>query len=80
MTNLDELRAEYVACVKILRAERAMRERVFGVAEPAKAAKKVGEIDRVLRLLETMKDLAKEELAQPEQPMLLDVPTKMIYP
>lgn len=58
----DELRAEYVACVKILRAEKAMRDRVFSRAEPSKAIAKVGEMDRVLRLLETMKNLAKTEL------------------
>lgn len=78
--TLDELRAEYTACVKILRAERAMRERVFGVAEPAKRDKKVGEIDRVIQLLESMKDLAKDQLAVPEQAQLLDVPPKRVYP
>ncbi len=77
--TLDELRTEYIACVKILRAERAMRQRAFGVAEPDKAARKVAEMDRVLSLLERMKDQLKADLAQPEQPRLIDVPVRHEY-
>lgn len=76
--TLDELRTEYVACVRILRQERKMRQRVFGVAEPDTAAAKVAEINRVLALLEWMKDQLKVELAQPEQGKLLDVPPKHV--
>lgn len=73
--TLEELREEYVACVKILQAEKRMRFRVFSQAEPAKMVQEVGEIDRVLRLLETLKDVAKEHVPS-QQPELFGEETE----
>jgi len=69
--TLEALREEYTACVRILKAERAMRDRVFGTAEPVRAVQKMAEIDRVLRLLEALKDIAKEHVPT-ERPSLFE--------
>lgn len=52
-------------------ALRAMRLVVFA-RDAAKRDAKVAEIDRCLTLLESMKDLAKVELQQTEQPSLFE--------
>lgn len=70
--NVDELKAVYVEAVKIVRAERRMRSYVFR-SNPDKLAEKLREMDRLLDILEQMKNAAKAEL---EQPKLLDVPYK----
>jgi hypothetical protein len=70
--NVDELRALYTEAVRIVRAERRMRSYVFR-DKPEVLEAKLREIDRLLDILEQLKDAAKAEL---EQAMLLDVPRK----
>ena len=61
-----ELRKRYTQAVKILRAERAMRERVFR-ADPVKRVAKVAEIEDVLATLAWIKDVLKASgLVEPE--------------
>lgn len=70
--TLTELRALYSEAVRIVRAERRMRSYVFR-DKPEVMEAKLREMDRLLVILEQIKDAAKAEL---EQPKLLDVPYK----
>ena len=72
----DELRALYIAAVKIIRRERAMRERFRSFDEATRAAK-VAEMQRLEQLITQMKDALKPHCEPaPEQGRLLDVPHK----
>ena len=72
----DELRQLYTEAVKIARAERKMRDYVFR-DRPDMQRAKVAEIDRLLHILEQLKDVAKTACdPEYEQVTLLDVPTK----
>jgi hypothetical protein len=73
--TLDELRQLYTEAVKIIKKERTMREYVFRTNE-VKRAEKLAEIDRLEEILRLIKDAAKMQLAEMEQPKLLDVPAK----
>lgn len=70
--TVDELRALYTEAVRIVRAERRMRSYVFR-DKPEVMEAKLREMDRLLDILEQIKDAAKAEL---EQATLLDVPRK----
>lgn len=59
--TLDELKADYVRVVKTLKAERAMRERVFANKPPVLETK-LEEIDAALAALERIKDQAKRAI------------------
>lgn len=74
--TLDELRSLYTEAVKIIRAERKMREYVFR-SNSEKLAEKLAEIDRLLEIVTRMKDELKEH-CEPgyEQQNLIDVPAK----
>lgn len=75
----DELKALYTEAVKIARAEKRMRLYVFA-SKPDKLAAKIGEMDRLLYILEQLKDVAKLSVDDAfEQPKLLDVPRKASY-
>jgi hypothetical protein len=84
--TITEMRALYTEAVRIVRAERRMRAYVFRENPPMLEAK-LREIDRLLDILEQIKDAAKMEAApngppeadteaEAEQPKLLDVPRK----
>lgn len=66
--TLAQLKQDYRTAVRILRAEKAMRQQVFR-HKPAQRVAKVGEIDQVLAILERWKDELKAQLA-PAQPEL----------
>lgn len=70
--TVDELKAVYIEAVRIIRAERKMRLYVFR-DKPEVMEAKLREMDRLLVILEQIKNAAKAEL---EQPKLLDVPYK----
>lgn len=72
MTN-DELKALYTEAVRIVRSERRMREYVLR-SKPELQEAKLREMDRLLEILEQIKDAAKAETV--EQQTLLDVPRK----
>lgn len=74
MTN-DELKALYTEAVRIVRAERRMREYVLR-SKPEMQEAKLREMDRLLEILEQIKNVAKAEIEEAEQPTLLDVPRK----
>jgi hypothetical protein len=75
----DELRRLYTEAVKIARAELRQRQWVFR-DRPDMLKAKVAEIERLLLILETMKDALKPYVdAEFEQPALLDVPRKGEY-
>lgn len=77
--NLVELQDLYTEAVKIARAEKRMRLWVFR-NQPDKLKAKIGEMDRLLYLLEQLKDAAKRGVDDGyEQPTLLDVPRKAEY-
>lgn len=77
--NLVELQDLYTEAVHIARAEKRMRLYVFR-NQPDKLKAKVGEMDRLLYLLEQIKDVAKLAVDDSyEQPTLLDVPRKASY-
>jgi signal transduction histidine kinase len=67
--TITEMRALYTEAVRIVRAERRMRAYVFRENPPMLEAK-LREIDRLLDILEQIKDAAKLE-AEAEQPKLL---------
>lgn len=66
--NQSELKADYATAYKIVMRERRMREYVFR-NKPDEAAKKVGEIDALLAILDKWKDALKEP--EPTQPALI---------
>lgn len=74
--NMNELAERYKRSVRILKAERRMRERVFQF-KPDELETKVAEIDLVLDDLEAIKDALKVKL-QHTQPALIDTPGR--YP
>lgn len=77
--KVSELRTLYEEAVKIARKERAMRLAVFRNS-PERQAEKVAEVDRLLEILQQIKDVAKEACEPDyEQPALLDVPKKAEY-
>lgn len=79
MTTVTDLRQRYEAAVRIARAERRWRQRVFR-HQPELMAAKVSEIDTLLDTLAWMKDELKPHCEpQPEQAQLLDVPAKAKY-
>jgi hypothetical protein len=72
--TITELRALYFEGVKIVRAERRMRAYVFR-DKPELMEAKLREMDRLLVILEQIKDAAKAD-TEAEQGTLLDVPHK----
>lgn len=78
--NSDELRTLYTEAVKIARAEKRMRLWVFR-DKPDLLKAKIGEMDRLLYILEQLKDVAKLSVEDAyEQVALIDVPRKVEYP
>lgn len=76
----EELRAAYTVAYKIIMRERAMRDRVF-TADADKRELKMAEMDKLLEIVDTMKDALKEYIgAAPERATLLDVIGKVKYP
>jgi hypothetical protein len=69
-----ELRALYTEAVKIIRAERRMRAYAFRDKERVLTAK-LAEIDRLLAILEQIKDAAKVAVSE-EQMALIPPPVK----
>lgn len=77
--TLDELKATYTVAYKIIRRERAMRDRVFAENQEKRHAK-MAEMDILLELIDTMKDELKKYLvSEPEQAPLIEVPRKTEY-
>lgn len=77
--TIDELRGLYTEAVKIARAEKKMRLFVFR-DKPSQLKAKIGEMDRLLYILEQLKDVAKLACEPvPEQGELLHVPRKGEY-
>jgi hypothetical protein len=75
----DELKDLYTEAVKIARAEKRMRLFVFR-SQPDNLQAKIGEMDRLLYILEQMKDALKPHVTvEYEQPALIDVPRKAQY-
>jgi hypothetical protein len=70
----NELRALYTEAVKIVRAERRMRAYVFRGNEPMLTAK-LAEMDRLLFILEQMKDALKVQV-EAEQMALIPPPVR----
>jgi hypothetical protein len=72
----SELRAKYTQAVRIIRAERRMREHVFR-NDPVKLNEKLVEIDMLLGILTELKDALKPH-CEPgvEQMALLDAPVR----
>ena len=78
--TLEELKANYTVAYKIIKREQAMRDRVFA-NNPEKRTAKMAEMDILLELIDTMKDELKKHLAaEREQPTLLDVVQRTVYP
>lgn len=76
----EELKANYTAAYRIIMRERAMRDKVFA-ANAAKREEKIAEMDKLLELIDDMKDELKKHIGNgPEQPTLLDVIQKVKYP
>lgn len=74
-----ELKALYIEAYKIIRKERVMRLQVFR-NKPKMLREKIGEMDRLMKILTDLKDELKAQLApQYEQPQLLEVPRKAAY-
>lgn len=77
--TLEELKAQYTAAYKIIRRERAMRDKVFA-NDMEKRMEKMAEMDILLEILDTLKDELKKRISsEPEQPTLLDVVQKGSY-
>lgn len=75
----SDLRADYATLYRSLRAERRMRSHVFPPGH-AKHEEKLAEIDRMLAIIDTWKDLLKEHCdPEYEQELLLDVPVPVKY-
>lgn len=74
----EELKANYTAAYRIIMRERAMRDKVFA-ANVEKRQEKMAEMDKLLELIDDMKDELKKHI-NPEQPTLLDVIQKVKYP
>lgn len=76
----EELRASYTAAYKIIMRERAMRDKVFA-ADSAKRETKMAEMDKLLEIIDDMKDELKKHIAAgPEQATLLEVAREAKYP
>ena len=75
----EELKAKYTVAYKIIVRERAMRDRVFA-ADSAKRETKMAEMDKLLEILDDLKDELKKYIgAGPEQATLLEVARKAEY-
>lgn len=73
--TLEELKAKYDTAQKIIRSERAMRDRVFANNQHKREAK-MHEMDVLMEIIVDMKDELKKHIGSgPEQPTLLDVVT-----
>lgn len=78
MTKADLLE-KYTTAYRIIRSERAMRERVFPEGHPRRV-EKLQEMDKLLEVLDWMKDELKLHLEpEYEQPALIDVPKPVTY-
>lgn len=76
----EELRANYTVAYKIIMRERAMRDRVFA-ADSEKREAKMAEMEKLLEIIDDMKDELKKYIgAAPEQATLLDVLKEVKYP
>jgi len=74
--TMDELRALYTEAVKIMRAEKAMREFVFS-HDPPKQQAKMAEIDRLCDIFIEIKDMAKLACeVEQKQMALIDPPVR----
>lgn len=73
--TLDELKANYTVAYKIILRERQLRDNVFATKEEAEAD--IAEMDKLLEILDDLKNFAKLHVeAEPEQYMLIQPPMK----
>jgi len=77
--TLEELKAKYTVAYRIITRERAMRDKVFATNEE-KRQEKMAEMDRLLEIVDDLKDEIKRRIgSQPEQPTLLDAVKEFRY-
>jgi hypothetical protein len=77
--NYEQLKATYTAAYRIIMRERAMRDKVFA-ANQDKREVKMAEMDKLLEIIDTLKDELKKYITpEMEQPNLLDAPRKVEY-
>lgn len=75
----DELKELYTSAYKIIQRERRMRLWVFR-NQPDKLTAKIGEMDRLLKIVTDFKDELKKHVGvKYEQPALIDVPRRQQY-
>lgn len=78
--TLEELKAKYTVAHKIIKSERAMRDKVFANNQEKRTAK-MAEMDVLMEIIVEMKDELKKYIGdEPEQATLLDVVTRTVYP
>ena len=75
----EQLKANYAAAYRIILRERSMRDKVFA-ADQHKREAKIAEMDKLLEIIDTLKDELKKYIKpEMEQPALLDAPRKVEY-
>lgn len=77
--TLEELKANYTVAYKIIMRERARRNKEY-VDNSQTREEQVGEMEKLLVILDDMKDELKKYIGSaPEQPTLLDVVKEVKY-
>lgn len=77
--SLEELKIRYEEAVRIVRAERAIRNHFFKPGNPKREAK-LAEMDTLLKTLAALKDMSKRYIIGYEQSTLIELPKKSVYP
>lgn len=78
--NYEQLKANYAAAYRIILRERSMRDRVFA-ADQHKRDAKMAEMDKLLELIDDMKDELKKYIKPDmEQDALFEMAKKVEYP